>query len=112
VRAQGRLASLADFENVVVRAKTDGSLVRLKDVGRVELGEQNYIRGGRLGDTPAVSIAIYKLPGSKAIETMRGATKLMDEMKARFPADLDYVTGLRTRLGGGAGLRGGVKARG
>ena len=104
VRAQGRLASLAEFENVVVRAKTDGSLVRLKDVGRVELGEQNYIRRGRLNGKPAVIIAIYQLPGSNAIETMRGATRLMDEMKARFPADLDYVTGLDTTLAVSAGM--------
>jgi HAE1 family hydrophobic/amphiphilic exporter-1 len=104
VRAQGRLASLAEFENVVVRAKPDGSLVRLKDVGRVELGEQNYIRRGRLNGKPAVIIAIYQLPGSNAIETMRGATKLMDEMKARFPADLDYATGLDTTLAVSAGM--------
>src|SRR5512132_1106733 len=104
VRAQGRLASLADFENVVVRAKTDGSLVRLKDVGRVELGEQNYIRRGRLNGKPAVIIAIYQLPGSNAIETMRAATKPMDEMKARFPADLDYATGLDTTLAVSAGM--------
>src|ERR1700675_1495813 len=104
VRAQGRLANLADFENVVVRAKADGSLVRLKDVARVELGEQNYIRRGRLNGKPAVIIAIYQLPGSNAIETMRGATKLMDEIKARFPADLDYVTGLDTTLAVSAGM--------
>src|SRR2546425_4654493 len=48
VLAQGRLASLADFENVVVRARPDGALVRVKDVARVELGAQNYIRRGRL----------------------------------------------------------------
>jgi len=104
VRAQGRLASLADFENVVIRAKSDGSLVRLKDVARVELGEQNYIRRGRLNGKPGVIIAIYQLPGSNAIETMRGATRLMDEMKARFPADLDYVTGLDTTLAVSAGM--------
>ena len=104
VRAQGRLASLADFENVVVRAKADGSLVRLKDVARVELGEQNYIRRGRLNGKPAVIIAIYQLPGSNAIETMRGATTLMDVIKARFPADLDYVTGLDTTLAVSAGM--------
>jgi HAE1 family hydrophobic/amphiphilic exporter-1 len=104
VRAQGRLASLAEFENVVIRAKSDGSLVRLKDVARLQLGEQNYIRRGRLNGKPAVIIAIYQLPGSNAIETMRGATKLMDEMKARFPADLDYVTGLDTTLAVSAGM--------
>ncbi len=92
------------LRNVVIRAKSDGSLVRLKDVARVELGEQNYIRRGRLNGKPAVIIAIYQLPGSNAIETMRGATKLMEEMKARFPADLDYVTGLDTTLAVTAGM--------
>jgi multidrug efflux pump len=104
VRAQGRLASLEEFENVVVRAKPDGSLVRLKDVGRVELGAQSYVRRGRLNGQPAVIIAIYQLPGSNALETMRGATKLMDHLKARFPADLDYVTSLDTTLAVSAGM--------
>src|SRR5881296_2172402 len=78
VLAQGRLASLEDFENVVVRARPDGALVRVKDVARVELGAQNYIRR---------------------------ATKLMEEIKARFPADLDYVTALDTTLAVSAGIR-------
>jgi hydrophobic/amphiphilic exporter-1 (mainly G- bacteria), HAE1 family len=105
VLAQGRLRSLAEFENVVVRAKPDGALVRLKDVSRVELGAQNYIRRGRLNGQPAAIVAVYQLPGSNAIDTMRGATKLMDEMKARFPADLDYVTALDTTLAVSAGIK-------
>jgi HAE1 family hydrophobic/amphiphilic exporter-1 len=105
VRAQGRLASLADFENVVVRARPDGALVRVKDVARVELGAQSYTRRGRLNGRPAALIAIYQLPGSNAIETMRGATKLMEEIKARFPNDLDYVTSLDTTLAVSAGIR-------
>jgi HAE1 family hydrophobic/amphiphilic exporter-1 len=105
VLAQGRLASLAEFENVVVRAKPDGALVRIKDVARVELGAQNYIRRGRLNGQPAALIAVYQLPGSNAIETMKGATKLMEEMKARFPADLDYVTSLDTTLAVSAGIK-------
>src|SRR6184192_1069869 len=105
VLAQGRLKSLAEFENVVVRAKPDGALVRIKDVARVELGAQNYIRRGRLNGQPAALIAVYQLPGSNAIETMKGATKLMEEVKARFPADLDYVTSLDTTLAVSAGIR-------
>src|SRR3989441_171702 len=105
VLAQGRLKSLAEFENVVVRAKPDGALVRIKDVARVELGAQNYIRRGRLNGQPAALIAVYQLPGSNAIEAMRGATKLMEEIKARFPADLDYVTALDTTLAVSAGIR-------
>src|SRR5947208_763998 len=105
VLAQGRLTSLADFENVVVRAKPDGALVRVKDVARVELGAQNYIRRGRRNGQPAAIVAVYQLPGSNAIEAMRAATKLMEEMKARFPADLDYVTALDTTLAVSAGIR-------
>jgi multidrug efflux pump len=105
VRAQGRLASLEDFENVVVRARSDGALVRVKDVARVELGAQNYIRRGRLNGQPAALVAVYQLPGSNAIETMRGATRLMEQIKARFPADLDYVTSLDTTLAVSAGIR-------
>src|SRR5712691_3153815 len=105
VLAQGRLASLAEFENVVVRARPDGALVRVKDVARVELGAQNYIRRGRLNGQPAAIVAVYQLPGSNAIEAMRGATKLMEEIKARFPADLDYVTALDTTLAVSAGIR-------
>ena len=104
VTAQGRLGSIAEFENVVVRAKPDGALVRVKDVARVELGEQSYIRRGRLNGQPGALIAVYQLPGSNAIEAMRGATKLMEEMKARFPADLDYVTSLDTTAAVTAGM--------
>jgi len=105
VLAQGRLKSLAEFENVVVRAKPDGALVRIKDVAHVELGAQNYIRRGRLNGQPAALIAVYQLHGSNAIETMKGATKLMDEIKARFPNDLDYVTSLDTTLAVSAGIK-------
>ena len=105
VLAKGRLASIADFENIVVRARPDGALVRVKDVARVELGAQSYIRRGRLNGSPSALIAVYQLPGSNAIQTMKGATKLMEQAKARFPGDLDYVTALDTTLAVSAGIR-------
>jgi hydrophobic/amphiphilic exporter-1 (mainly G- bacteria), HAE1 family len=105
VRAQGRLASVEDFENIVVRARPDGSLVRVRDVARVELGAQSYYRQGRLNGRPAAVIAIYQLPGSNAIDAMKAATKLMEEAKARFPQDLDYVTALDTTRAVSAGIR-------
>src|SRR5947208_4445641 len=104
VLAQGRLASVEDFENVVVRATPDGSIVRVRDVARVELGEQSYYRDARLNGRPAAGIAIYQLPGSNAVETMKAVTKLMEEAKARFPDDLDYVTALDTTLAVSAGI--------
>ena len=104
VRAQGRLASVEEFENVVVRAKPDGSLVRVKDVARVELGAQTYTTQGRLNGRPGVLVLIYQLPGSNAIATMQAATKLMEEAKARFPQDLEYVTALDTTLAVSEGI--------
>ena len=96
VRAQGRLESEEEFGNIVIRANPDGSIVRLKDVARAELGAQMYNMIGRMNGKPSAIIAIYQLPGSNAIQTMDAATKLMEEMKSRFPADLDYVTSLDT----------------
>jgi HAE1 family hydrophobic/amphiphilic exporter-1 len=96
VRAQGRLQSEEDFRQTVLRANPDGSLVRMKDVARVELGSQSYNIKGRLNGVPAAIIAVYQLPGSNAIDTMNRARALMDEMKERFPEDLDYVVSLDT----------------
>jgi HAE1 family hydrophobic/amphiphilic exporter-1 len=96
VRAQGRLESEEEFGNIVIRANQDGSMVRLKDVARIELGAQMYNIIGRMNGKPAALIAIYQLPGSNAIQTVDAATALMEEMKARFPADLDYVISLDT----------------
>ena len=105
VTAQGRLANVEAFENVVVKANPDGSLVRVRDVARVELGAQTYTMQGRLNGKPAALIAIYQLPGSNAIDTMRQATKLMEEAKTKFPNDLDYVTSLDTTLAVSEGIK-------
>jgi multidrug efflux pump len=98
VRAQGRLLTAEDFGNVVVRANPDGSIVRMTDVARVELGAQKYNQIGRLNGNPAAIIAIYQLPGSNAIETMNRAKQLMEDLKRRFPQDLDYTVSLDTTL--------------
>jgi multidrug efflux pump len=98
VRAQGRLTDEKQFGDVVVRANVDGSVVRMRDVARIELGAQNYSMIGRLNGAPAAIIAIYQLPGSNAIDTMNQAKALMEEAKTRFPADLDYVVSLDTTL--------------
>ncbi|HET8579858.1 MAG TPA: efflux RND transporter permease subunit, partial [Nitrospiraceae bacterium] len=79
--------------------------VRLKDVARAELGAQMYNMIGRMNGKPSAVIAIYQLPGSNAIQTMDAATKLMEEMKSRFPADLDYVTSLDTTLAVREGIK-------
>jgi HAE1 family hydrophobic/amphiphilic exporter-1 len=98
VRAPGRLQTEEEFAEVVVRANADGSLVRLKDVARIELGSQTYNIKGRLDGKPAALVAIYQMPGSNAIAAADGAKRLMEELKGRFPADLDYVVALDTTL--------------
>jgi HAE1 family hydrophobic/amphiphilic exporter-1 len=98
VRAQGRLETPEQFGNIVLRADPSGSMVRIKDVGRVELGAQNYDMLGRLNGKPAALVALYQLPGSNAIAAADGAKKMMEELKTRFPEDLDYVIALDTTL--------------
>ena len=98
VRAQGRLETEEEFGNIVLRAEADGSIVRIKDVGRIELGAQSYDMIGRLNGKPAALVALYQLPGTNAIEAAEGAKKTMEELKTRFPNDLDYVVALDTTL--------------
>lgn len=105
VRSQGRLQSEAEFGEIVIRANPDGSLVRLRNVGRIELGAQTYNMIGRLNGKPAAIIALYQMPGSNAIEAADGARKLMAELKERFPADLDYVVALDTTLAVTEGIK-------
>ncbi len=90
VRTQGRLITNEEFGQIVVRAQPDGSIVRLRDVARIELGAQAYSIRDRLDSQPAAGMAIYQLPGSNAIATAKAARKVMEEAKKRFPADMDY----------------------
>ncbi len=96
VRAQGRLKSVEDFENIIVRAEQNGSLVRVKDVAKVELGAQTYNLKGRYNGSPAAIVAVYQQPGSNALATMEAATNVMDTLKKDFPEGLDYVVSLDT----------------
>ena len=96
VRTQGRLTSPEEFGRIVVRENPDGSIVRLKDVARIELGAQVYNVMGRLNGGPAALIAMYQLPGSNALDAANGAKKAMAQLKQRFPKDLDYRIGLDT----------------
>lgn len=96
IRAQGRLETPEEFGQIVLRANPDGSLVRLEDVCRVELGSQNYSIVGRMNGKPAAVMALYQLPGTNAIAAVDGVTKLMEEVKKNFPPDLEYTIALDT----------------
>ena len=98
VRTEGRLVTEQDFDQIVIRANEDGSLVRLKDVGHAELGAQVYNFVSHLNGAPTAAIAVYQLAGSNAIETVARLNKLMQQMKQRFPDDLEVVVSLDTTL--------------
>ncbi|MGE5346255.1 MAG: efflux RND transporter permease subunit, partial [Acidithiobacillales bacterium] len=98
VRAQGRLVTAQEFGDVVVRLNPDGSVVRLKDVSRIELGALNYQQRARLNGKPTCPIGVFQVPGSNAIAVAEGIKKTMAELKERFPDDLDYVIALDTTL--------------
>lgn len=104
VRAQGRLVTEEEFEDIIVRADPDGSFVRVRDVARVELGAQNYAIEGRFDGRPAAIIALYQLPGSNALKAAAGAREMMETLSKRFPVDLEYDIALDTTLAVTAGV--------
>ena len=98
VRAQGRLQTPEEFGQIVVRSNTDGSVVRLKDIARIELGALNYQQRSRVNGKPSAIIAIFQSPGSNALAVAEGVKRQIAELKGRFPADLDYAITLDTTL--------------
>jgi HAE1 family hydrophobic/amphiphilic exporter-1 len=98
VRAPGRLVSPEQFGNITVRQNPDGSLVRLKDVARIELGSLFYQQIGRFNGKPAVILAVYQAPGSNALAVAKLLKLQMEDLKSRFPQGLDYAVSLDTTL--------------
>src|SRR5512135_1532374 len=105
IRSQGRLENPEEFEQIVLRANPDGSLVRLKDVARIELGSQNYALQGRLNGKAGAVLALYQLPGTNAIQAVDGVKTLMEQAKKSFPPDMDYVIALDTTQAVREGLK-------
>jgi HAE1 family hydrophobic/amphiphilic exporter-1 len=104
VRAPGRLSTEQEFGDIVVRAGADGSIVRLKDVARIELGALNYQQLGRVNGQPGVGVAVFQAPGSNSLAVAAGVRKVMAEFKDRFPKDVDYRYTLDTTLAVSAGV--------
>ncbi len=98
VRAQGRLQTAEEFAQIVVRSNPDGSVVRLSDVARIELGALNYQQISRVKGQPGSIVAVFQTPGSNALEVAKGAKAVMEELKQRFPPGLDYTITLDTTL--------------
>jgi hydrophobic/amphiphilic exporter-1 (mainly G- bacteria), HAE1 family len=105
VRAPGRLPSAEEFGQIIVRADSNGGILRLRDVARIELGAQNYSVIGRYNGKPAALLAIYQAPGSNAVSTAAAVRKVMEEAKTRFPSGLEYVVALDTTLAVTSGIK-------
>lgn len=90
VQTKGRLASTSEFENIVIRTNPDGSVLRLKDIARVELGAQNLDRDTRLNGQPAAVIAVYQAPGANALTTLDAVKHLLATAAKDFPPDVAW----------------------
>ena len=92
----GRLTKAEQFGNIVLRANPDGSLVRISDVARVDLGAQNQDIEGRLNGEPAVAIGVYLSPGANAVQTAAQVRANLDRLSKRFPPGLKYLVNYDT----------------
>src|SRR5450631_3896097 len=91
VSAPGRLTDPSQFEDIVVRAQPDASLLRIRDIGRVELGAQTYSGFSRLNGQPSANVIVYLAPGANAVQTADQVIKYVESVKASFPKGIDYV---------------------
>ena len=90
ITTKGRLSEPEEFENIVVRANGDGSVLRLKDVARVELGSKDYEFMGRVNGQSATLVGIFLQPGANALATGERVTKAMAELAQRFPSGMQH----------------------
>lgn len=104
VRTQGRLVTPEQFGDIVIRANSDGSVLHLRDVARIELGSQTYNLTARYNNAPSGVMAVYQLPGSNAVETAAAVTKRMQQLSANFPSGMRYEIPLDTTKAVTAGI--------
>jgi hydrophobic/amphiphilic exporter-1 (mainly G- bacteria), HAE1 family len=90
VQVPGRLVTPAEFENIVVRGTEEASQVLIKDVGRAELGSQDYNSFSTMSGKPSGSMAVYLLPGANQLKAAREIYRTMERAKTLFPPDVDY----------------------
>jgi multidrug efflux pump len=99
VTAQGLLTKPDEFENIIVRTAKEGTaIVRIRDIGRVELAKRDYSISSRMNGKLATTIAVYQQPGANAVETARAVRARLEELKQQFPTGLDYKITLDTSL--------------
>ncbi|MGH9882410.1 MAG: efflux RND transporter permease subunit, partial [Pyrinomonadaceae bacterium] len=88
--APGRLVTTEEFENIIIRQTATGAVVRIKDIGHVELGSQDYNSFGRLNGKPGGAMAVYLLPGANQLKAAETIYEMMEHAKTLFPPDMDY----------------------
>jgi len=98
VSVRGRLSSPGDYEQVVVRARGDGSIVQLKDIARIELAATDYTRSSRLNGEPVANIGVYQLPDANALDVAAGVRRTMDQLSQGFPEGIEYAIPFDTTL--------------
>jgi multidrug efflux pump len=90
IQTKGRLSTVEEFANIVIRTNPDGSILRLGDVARLELGAANLDRDTRFNGGPAAAIAIYQAPGANAINALKAVKEQIADVETRFPEDLAW----------------------
>ena len=90
IQTKGRLSSIEDFEKIIIRTNPDGSVLRLSDIARLELGASNLDRATRLNGAPATLIGVYQSPGANALKTLAAVKAKLAEAAKTFPDDLEW----------------------
>ncbi|MGF1612843.1 MAG: efflux RND transporter permease subunit [Gammaproteobacteria bacterium] len=99
VTAQGLLTKAEEFEDIIIRTAKEGTaILRVRDIGRVELAKRDYAIASRMNGKTASTIGIFQQPGANAVETARAVRARMEELKKQFPSGLDYKITLDTSL--------------
>lgn len=90
IKVKGRLESVEEFNDIIIRVGEQGAITRLKDVARVELGSNSYAIRSLLNNKPAAAVAIFQSPGSNSLQLSADVRERMDELKQSFPEGVDY----------------------
>ena len=96
--AKGRLSEVGEFENIILRANGDGSLLGLKDVARVELAAKDYSFIGKYNGRPATLMGVFLQPGANQIEVGKAVRDKLTELSQRFPAGFTYMIPFDTTM--------------
>jgi hydrophobe/amphiphile efflux-1 (HAE1) family protein len=90
---RGRLSSVREFEDIIVRTTSDGGVVKLRDIARIELGAESYSMNAALNGSPVAAMMLSQAPDANALDVMRGVKKAIDDLAGSLPDDVEFVLG-------------------